>query len=461
MDEDRGAGGSGSELLLGRALTDRVREAAHDVAGRLRDPGPMAWIVGRPSNVEPVYGSSVWGPGTLSHGLAGTALMFSLLSEDDPASARAAEQHLRLAAQHIEWNSRGGLMGGPAAVLAAAQGAVGGGERYGTLRRQLGEWVGQAQIGHLERYERATAPGVHWHQYDLVNGLSGTMRVLLDEPSETARRAVERSARYLCGEILGFHGELPGWWVPAHLQPTPQDREEYPHGDLNLGLAHGVAGVVACLVSVAEERGPTAGIAHALERAVAWILEWTQRSDGTAYWPARVPADCASRPSEAPALFTRAAWCYGTPGVALTLLRAARLLGDEAAGRHAVEVLLSHLALPLDEWHLDGSTFCHGSAGTLQVVYRMWRLTGDERLREPARRLAEGLVGDLLSHSAPYGFQHWMPDSPHGWRDATGHRRLDAVGLLEGASGVVCVLDSVSRAREDPLPRWDRVFGLS
>lgn len=461
MDENRGAGKGGAELLLGRVLTDRVGNVVHDVAGRLRDPDSMARIVDRPGNVEPIYGSSVWGPGTLSHGLAGTALMFSLLSEEDPVSVQTADRHLRIAARHIEWNSRGGLMGGPAAVLAAAQDAAGGSGRYGTLRRQLEEWVGQAQIGHLERYERTTEPGVHWHQYDLVNGLSGTMRVLLDEPSETARRAVERSARYLCEGILDFDGELPGWWVPPHLQPTQQDREEYPHGDLNLGLAHGVAGVLACLVSVAEARGPSADIAQALERGVTWILEWTQQAEGTSYWPARVPADRASRPSEAPALFTRAAWCYGTPGVALTLLRAARLLGDESAGQHAIEVLLSHLRLPLDEWHLDGPTFCHGSAGTLQVVYRMWRLTGDGRLREPARRLAEGLVGDLLSHSAPYGFQHWVPDSPHGWRDAREHRRLDSVGLLEGASGVVCVLDSVRRGRGAPLPRWDRVLGLS
>ena len=250
--------------------------------------------------------------------------------------------------------------------------------------------------------------------------------------------------------------------MPSDLQPTADDAKTYPHGDLNLGMAHGVPGIVSALVSVGETRALTPQIEDALIFASRWALRWIQTNGNTRYWPARIPAEFDNDPATAPLFFTRAAWCYGTPGVAISMMRAGRLLGDTELTESSTEALLSHLDLPEAEWRLDGPTVCHGYAGLVQALYRCWRITRDDRLRSLANRIAETLVTTMADLEAPFVFQHWVPDSPDGWRSATKHRHLNCAGLLEGAAGVACVLLAVSDSAEPELiANWDRVLGLS
>ncbi|WGH92296.1 lanthionine synthetase C family protein [Auritidibacter ignavus] len=440
-DSNAGASAQSVRPLLEPELAKAVREVALEAAERMHDISRLDDAINRPDNVEPVYQSSMWAPGSLSHGLAGTALMFALMSTTDPGFQRLAHEHLSRAVADLQWNSYAGLMGGPSAALAAAQGVTGKGENDRPLRQKLGQWVAQRQIEHTDAYERSSSPGVAWHAYDFINGLSGTLRVLMDEESPITREAVLRTGRFFSRRILSRQETgFPGWWVPAALQPTPQDKEMYPFGDLNLGLAHGVSGTVAALVSLVENEGPSDDLLEALSFATDWIRRWKQEANEISYWPARVPAQYDREPDRTPSHFSRAAWCYGTPGVALTLARASRVLDAKDLEVEALDTLISHLGVPWREWKLDGPTFCHGNSGTLQVISRMWQLTGDERLLQPANEIAAMIIRDQTSPHSPLLFQHWVPDSPAGWRKATGHRRLDSAELLEGAAGVAATL---------------------
>lgn len=441
----------------------RARSLGMETAHRLLDPKQTESIVRQPDNVDPIYGASMWSGGSLSHGLAGTAVLFATLEKIEPSFQSVTHNHLSEAVHQLSWNPRAGLMGGVAGVLAATQEAAEGGQRYGNVRAKLAKWLAGAQHKLVTEYASSLRDGVHWNAYDLMNGLSGTLRVLLDETSAEAENATKETVSYFCSRILARPtSRLPGWWVPADLQPTADDAESYPHGDLNLGLAHGVPGVLSALVSVGETQALTTEIEDALTFATGWALRWIQTDGNTQYWPARIPAEFESDPATAPPLFTRAAWCYGTPGVAITMIRAGRLLGNTELIEKSTEALLSHLDRPEAEWRLDGPTFCHGYAGVVQVLYRCWRITGDDRLRTLANRLAETLVTTMADLEAPFVFQHWVPDSPDGWRSATKHRHLNCAGLLEGAAGVACTLLEVSGSEEpDSAADWDRVLGLS
>lgn len=451
-----------SRRLLPENLRRRAGELANDVAERLGDAEADRQIVDRPGNVEPIFGSSMWLPGTLSNGLAGTALMYSLLARSDPRCLQLAHRHLQAALESATWNSRGGLMGGPAGILAAAQGASGVGKNYPGLREKLTTRLAATQTEAVRAYSEALKDGVHWLAYDIMHGVTGVLRVLMDEPSKDARSAVEATNGYLCSHILKRRESgLPGWWVPSELEPIAEDRETYPHGDLNLGMAHGVTGVVATLTTLAERASLTPEMEDALRRAVDWMAMWRQEVNGVPYWPARIPAELNGSPRNAPPQFTRAAWCYGTPGVALTLMRAGRLLGDPGVVDTAVDALVGHLQAPEHAWRLDGPTFCHGYSGALHVLHRAWLIRGDERLRQLALTMASKLIDDMAEPDAPFIFRHWMPDSPEGWQKADSYKRVDSVGLLEGASGVAAVLYSLSLDDPSDLPAWDRVFALS
>jgi hypothetical protein len=89
--------------------------------------------------------------------------------------------------------------------------------------------------------------------------------------------------------------------------------EQYPETLHNLGVAHGVPGVIAFLGG-AVAQGVDVGAL--LDRSVRWLL--AQRLVGEsarfAHW---LEADVVPEPA-------RSAWCYGDPGVAGALLVGAR-----------------------------------------------------------------------------------------------------------------------------------------
>jgi len=102
-------------------------------------------------------------------------------------------------------------------------------------------------------------------------------------------------------------------------------------------------------------------------------------------------------------------------------------------------------------------------------VSRNVRESGDRRLLDACRDVARLVLGEA-DESAPFVFPHLVPDSPEGWRNATGYLPLDGAGLLEGAAGVGCALLSVippgllggtdPAAEQADLPPWDRCLAL-
>lgn len=428
---------------------------------RLADQSKFAERLQHPENREPIFGGHPWSPASLSHGFTGTATMYAVLARCDRSLSGHAHEHLSEAAKHLRWVKHGGLMGGPSGLLAAAQEAVTSPSDYRGLREALSHWVSNCQKSLLNEFDRSIGSGVPWIAYDFMNGVSGNARVLLDERNDEARDTVKSTVRYLCRMVLARDaGGRPGWWVPSALQPTDIDRETYPAGDLNVGVAHGVAGILSTLVAVAEKSECSSELAEAIDGATEWLDRWLIDADGYRYWPARVPADHDPSNARRTHLLTRAAWCYGTPGVALQVIRAASLLQQPGRAAAAVDALVGHMSQTDEELRLDGPTFCHGLAGALYIVYRAWQLTQAPALPSIGASLTHRLL-QMAEPESPFLFRHWVPDSPDGWVTATSYKKLDSVGLLEGAAGVGLTLHAVSSEPGKPAQSWDRLFGLS
>ncbi|BCJ44145.1 hypothetical protein GCM10010168_09580 [Actinoplanes ianthinogenes] len=449
----------------------RAREAVLLVADRLADPDTVAAIADDDGNREPIFNASLWGPLTLSNGLPGVALLYAELARTDARWLSVAHRHVQRAAQLMSSSPARGLHAGPAALLTAAQScaAATGSGQYATLRRNLAGWLATDQQRRLDEFAARTDHGVPWAAYDVINGMSGTGRLLLDvvddpaEDSPTARRALDRTLRHLVrlSEPITVDGvETPGWWVPADLQPIKQDQETYPRGDFNLGLAHGAAGPLTLLALAARRGHEVPGQRAAVERIATWFTGWTLTDEHGAYWPCRVSWDeqvAADRPGTA---FTRTAWCYGAPGVASALYLAGDVYAVDSWRQAAVAALHAALARPEQRWHLDGPTVCHGSAGFAQVLWRVGTASGDPGLLTGAARVARRTL-EFLDPQAPFGFAHLVPDSPRGWQDATGYRSLNVAGALEGAAGVACTLLPFTGDIPGTDRAWDRCLALS
>ncbi|MFF7638453.1 lanthionine synthetase C family protein [Kitasatospora sp. NPDC008050] len=467
--------------------TARIETAVERVADALTRP-PAGESDG-PS--QPAGAGRRTAPPMSLEGGAGTALFLAALARRDPDRRAAAHAQLIVAARALASTASAGLQHGPAAVLAAAQAAARPGGRYPQLLRTLTAHVAAEQLARLAAEPADCGePGVSWSSYDLITGPTGTGRLLLAAVTEgdaEERAAAEPALRATLAHLgrlslpVRVDGHrLPGWWVPGHRQPTGPDRARFPRGDVNLGTAHGITGPLALLARSAELGVTVDGQQAAIRRIAAWLAERAERDAFGPYWTPRLPfeEEIARAAGDGPAPAVAAAegaatagvaggaWCFGSIGIAGSLLRAARVSGEQAWQRLALDSVHATLTRPGTLEHLKGPTVCHGEAGYLQSLWRLGQQEKDQVLLDHCARLADRLAA-AWDEEADYGYRHLTPDRRDPGRAAGGPLTAeDNTGLLEGAAGVAAALLATLPGGERGGPEagepcWDRILLLS
>jgi lantibiotic biosynthesis protein len=218
---------------------------------------------------------------------------------------------------------------------------------------------------------------------------------------------------------------LSAWYTPPHLLGDELTMRQYPHGNLNCGVAHGIPGSLALMALALTADMDTPGLQDSVEQIARWLI--TQRLDDVwgASWPAVVPLTAAGQVAEP--VTSRTAWCYGTPGVARSLWLAGKALNQPRFCEQAIEAMPAVYRRP--ERGMDSPTFCHGVAGLLQITLRFGHDTGHSLFAVQAATLVAQLLG------------LYEPNSLLGYRDhELGGRLVDRPGLLDGAPGVALAL---------------------
>ena len=272
-------------------------------------------------------------------------------------------------------------------------------------------------------------------QFDLIQGIVGLGVYLLARlPRRTARRALECLVVRLEERAEPCRDGV-AWRTPPRSEPLLR-RVALPGEILDVGVAHGVAGVVGFLAQ-AHARGILRYRTGALLRGgTRWLL--SQRlSRRVPAFPTYVSGD-EPHPS-------RAAWCYGDPGVAIALFHAAGELHDRETAREALTIARRSMALSPRDAGVEDACICHGSAGLGHLSNRLFQWTGDETFRESAIRwLTHALRGRRIGRGAA-GFLFF---SKRGAKRAEADR-----SLLNGTMGVAGALLS---ACANVAPVWDR-----
>jgi lantibiotic biosynthesis protein len=432
----------------------------------LADPRLLARAAPRPPSA---LGGPAWRPGSLAQGHPGAAVLCAALDQAFPEAGwdRVGHQHLAAAAAAVSPHDSSlfsGMAGlGFAAVLLAA-----GRPRYERVLRQ----VDAAIEAPLDRtLQRLTAPGCRVSEFDLVSGLTGTGIYLLarhqaqlgqpgaapEEPHRAMTRAMlDRLLGGLTG-LLAAPGEPRRWHTPAHLTTGPL-RESFPRGLHNCGLAHGAPGPLA-LLSLALLAGlRVPGAADAIHATASWLAANRTGTAREPDWQDGVALDAPAPPAPPAAPGEgqdpgRAAWCYGTPGVARSLWLAGRAVAERHWQELAARAIRAVAGRPLTAWGLSGPGFCHGEAGLLQVLRRFAADLGDPAIGDAAGRLTARLVS-RFDPGAPFGVRVADPDGV----------LTDQPGLLDGAAGIALALHALPEARPASLPAappWDRAFLLA
>jgi lantibiotic modifying enzyme len=414
-----------------------ARAVAREIGSRLRDPETLARATEAAPAQSAVPEYAVWRPAGLAQGHPGLAVLFAALDACFPSAywKDAGRVHLGHAVDALrrDHDVATGLTSGLAGLGFAAEFADR--DVHARLLATLDGLIRRRTEPVLNRIA-ARRSGVAEYDVDVVSGLSGIGAYFLTREDEEALRPILETLV----PLLARDSAVPAWHAPADLLPD-DDRSTFPSGRLNCGLAHGVPGPIA-LLALASAAG-AGGVDEAIRQATSWLVEHAVEDEWGINWPAFVRMGSA-----APEPPTRAAWCYGAPGVARALWLAGEAMDDSALRELAVAALVAVHRRPQAERRIDAPTFCHGRAGLLQVTLRLAHDSGSSTLRAAATELARELVAEFRPGDSIFGYRDL---------DVAG-QPVDQAGLLYGAAGTALVLLAAATPVE---PRWDRMFLLS
>jgi hypothetical protein len=396
--------------------------------------------------------SAHWDPPSVAQGNAGQAMMCAYLDQCFPGEGwdRVGHDHLTRAVRAAEErgvsspSSFGGLSGMALAATMLAQD----GRRYRRLRRTLDARL-VPDVLSAARALAASPVGMPVSRFDLISGLSGMTTYLLSS-SDSAQADLALKSAMQSLTTLGHPVDgLPRWYTPAHLMHDQGLADQYPYGNLNLGLAHGIPGPLAVLALCVLHGHESEGVRSTIHTFASLVMALRCDDQWGVNWPTVVDVrrldgrDVAGSRCEP----SRDAWCYGSPGVARALWLAGRALGDEAMQQLAIDAMVAVYRRPPAMRRIDSPTFCHGVAGLLQITIRFAAETGMPLFEDAA----EELTGQVLASCDPGRLLGVANIEPAG-------NLVDQPGLLDGATGVGMALLAAGTGVE---PAWDRLFALA
>jgi len=280
--------------------------------------------------------------------------------------------------------------------------------------------------------------------YDLISGLVGFGVYALERlPRPRARECLERVVDLLArtAERDGAAGTVT-WHTRPELLP-PWQRALCPDGYYNAGLAHGVPGAIGVLAGTLAAGVRVELARELLHGSVAWLLGLPP-PEGTAFssWYTSGTDQGASR----------AAWCYGDPGVAAALDLAGLAASEPRWRERALAVALDVARRSREACRVADVGICHGATGLAHVLNRLYQATGHEELGEAARSWFDTALGMRAEGAGIAGFTAMLPNASGGVTEQTDP------SFLTGASGVALALLA---AATDLEPEWDRVLLVS
>jgi hypothetical protein len=279
-------------------------------------------------------------------------------------------------------------------------------------------------------------------EYDLIGGLVGigiyaAERLPDPQGREILTLVVERLAE------TAERTEDGVTWATPPFRLNERRREISLSGWYNLGVAHGVPGVIALLawVYAANIAPDTAG--PLLHGAVTWLLRQRQDPSATSWFSYDIG------PSE-PATESRLAWCYGDLGIALALWSAGRSTGMSSWEDAAVEIARHAAGRPFERSEVVDASLCHGAAGAAHLFNRMYHYTNDALFRDTAIAWYRNTFELRRPGAGIAGYQFWFGFPTPEWRSVP--------GFLEGSAGTALALLS---ACTPVAPDWDRSLLVS
>ena len=231
--------------------------------------------------------------------------------------------------------------------------------------------------------------------FELIYGLSGVLRYCYDEGTGSLCHAlgdevVNALIRRLKPKIIQ-NKPVPGFhYMPSKIEKQYMDTPA-PNGCINYGMAHGIAGTIDAL-SFAYRKNHNLEAKKTIELLIAEFLSARYYVDGIVYWPGRISFEQYFGLEEFPHVTNRMSWCYGSPGVLRALYLAAEAISMTEVKRLAIDEMEKIAVMDTSQYGLNSPIICHGLAGMVLIMRRMYIDTQKEIFASKAFEITESLI---------------------------------------------------------------------
>jgi lantibiotic modifying enzyme len=413
--------------LLDGAQRDAALATVRDIALALCDPPPCSLVEDQSEQAARVTTAS------LSLGNAGLAVGFGYLALVHPHEPQYAAAARRLIAEAAAILGKEMMLptlygGFPGIAWALAMLRA---WKIVAVSDQAFAAVDRALLTYVDRDEPPD-------KVELIYGLAGCLVYSLARlPNADALRFVELALRAFEATAEKTRDGIT-WFVPAE-QLRSATLLRAPEGCYNLGLSHGNPGVISVLAEIHRLGIDPPRTRRLLEESVRWLLAQELPSGR---FPSLIGPGVDPKPA-------RVAWCYGSPGVPIALLRAASALERDDWRESAIRLAGVAAETPFEESGVIDPPFCHGAVGLMHQFNRLYQDTGVPLFADAARAWFERTLAYRVEGTGVAGFcSRSMPDEGS----------FDEPGMLYGAAGVAVTF---AAATSDVEPSWDAMFALS
>lgn len=291
----------------------------------------------------------------------------------------------------------------------------------------------------LQRLRKPTT----YETFDLISGYVGIGIYFLSRlPRPAALDAIELIVAKLAAWSETTESGGIAWRTPARLV-APDLRAQRPHGHFDLGVAHGVFGVLSFLTDILASEYEIPQAKPLVDGLLKWLPTTMRSESALSRFPVMLVDDHDTEDS-------RLGWCYGDLGAGAILQRTALRLNLPEWEGFANNLLINSAMRKDAMCAINDAPLCHGAFGVAHILNRSHQRTGNIRFLHLSNEWYERGFALQTTSGGVVGFPAYRPDLTPPLRDDR--------SLISGATGVALAL--LAATTQVP-PMWDRMFLLS
>lgn len=322
-------------------------------------------------------------------------------------------------------------------------------EQWNTNDIKVNAKLAESTIEYIDYIENNAVPLLP-NICDCINGLSGALGYFLLYDNSASILASKR----ILSCLIKVFSSPNAWHAPPQCFFLHTDNLPPCDSVVSLGLAHGVAGVLAAL-SLSEKKGLSISGQKEVMNSLCkdYLLDSLRKEADILYWPSMLFYDSANR--EIFRLPTKKmSWCHGSLGI----LRAIQLYAQSMRMTSLEDWVFDRFnvitGIPFETLNLDSPIFCHGIAGLLTTLHAM-SYGQDHKIPMECLDLYGKKILDSYKPKSRYGFDStdYIRNSTHSIIKV---QKNDGTTLLSGTPGIILAL--LSWKKKNPL--FERHFLL-